>query len=336
MAATGLLDRGDPVPTAESFGALKPGTTKVLEPRAADPDGGPPWAIGVYDVKPKPLTATPVSSGSNARCVRVGRTQGGVLGVVGRDNLFANDERFHVLPPFASFTGSCGGLYRDGQLLMTKGGAPTPASGYSGAVTTPIGGCRMYGPPKKATSTAKVRESLKGIPRCDEDGRRIVKYGFAGRQATEVRFANDKLQLKMRPSPDGAYLFRGPPSRRRPTAHAHHRDLPRRDGLRQPGPHAREGGTVLPSARFLIGPAPIRSSREEAVRAAGPPAAALDDSSDCLSGAPFQNLRVTGPLSWHEMPRTCHLRRRLTRFPVGTLHRGPSRGSEHKSAESSG
>jgi len=197
MAARSLRDEG----SVHGF------WTRFGEPRAADPDGGPPWAIGVYDVKPKPPTATPVSSGSNARCVRVGRTQGGVLGVVGRDNLFANDGRFHVLPPFASFTGSCGGLYRDGQLLMTKGGAPTPASGYSGAVTTPIGGCRMYGPPKKATSTAKVRESLKGIPRCDEDGRRIVKYGFAGRQATEVRFANDKLQLKMRPSPDGAYLF---------------------------------------------------------------------------------------------------------------------------------
>lgn len=134
-SATGLLSGGDPVPEtprSEQPGTVKPGTVDVLALRIADPDGGPPWGIGVYDLAPRPIAAAPSIPVGTPRCVRVGRVQNGVLGVVGRDHLFNDDGRFHELPPFASATGSCQGTFRDGQLLMTKGGGLTPASGYSG------------------------------------------------------------------------------------------------------------------------------------------------------------------------------------------------------------
>lgn len=209
-SATGLLSGGNPVPEtpkSERPGTVKPGTVDVLALRVPDPDGGPPWGIGVYDLAAKPIAAAPSLPVGTPRCVRVGRVQSGVLGVVGRDHLFGNDGSFHELPPFASATGVCQGTFRDGQLLMTKGGELTPASGYSGDTTTPIGGCRSYGTPSRATSRPETRRKLRGIPRCDQDGERIVKYGFAGRQAKLVRFANDRLDLTATPSPESAYLF---------------------------------------------------------------------------------------------------------------------------------
>lgn len=209
-SATGLLSGGDQVPEtpkSEQPGTVKPGTIDVLALRVTDPDGGPPWGIGVYDLAPRPIAAAPSMPVGTPRCVRVGRVQNGILGVVGRDHLFNDYGRFHELSPFASATGVCQGTFRDGQLLMTKGGAPTPASGYSGDPTTLIGGCRSYGMPSRATSSPETRRKLRGIPRCAQNGERIVKYGFAGRQAKLVRFANGRLDLTAQPSPEGAYMF---------------------------------------------------------------------------------------------------------------------------------
>ncbi len=88
-----------------------------------------------------------------------------------------------------------------------NGGGRVPASGYTGDPFTEIGGCRAYRPPRPAVSTAAVRRKVRKIPRCDPDGLRILKYGFAGREAVRVRVRNDRVDRTANPSPDGAWLF---------------------------------------------------------------------------------------------------------------------------------
>lgn len=209
-ATTGLLDTGDPVPSGRGSdlpGTVDPASVAVLEPRVPDPDGGPEWAIGIFDFDARPIARAPKLPVGRPTCVRIGRVQGDVLGVVGRDHLFGDDGRFHPLPPDGSFTGSCGGSFAGGQLLMTKGGGRVPASGYTGDPSTKIGGCRAYGPPRPAVSSAVVRRKLEKIPRCDPAGLRILKYGFAGREAVNVRVRNDRVDRSATPSEDGAWLF---------------------------------------------------------------------------------------------------------------------------------
>lgn len=209
-ATTGLLDSGDPVPPGQGSdlpGTVDPASVAVLEPRVPDPDGGPEWAIGVFDIDARPIARAPRLPVGRPTCVRIGRVQGDVLGVLGRDHLFDDDGRFHPLPPDGSFSGTCGGRFDDGQLLMTKGGGRVPASGYTGDPFTPIGGCRAYGPPSRATSTAASRQKVRKLPRCDPDGLRILKYGFAGREAVKVRVRNDRIDRTATPSADGAWLF---------------------------------------------------------------------------------------------------------------------------------
>lgn len=201
-AATGLLDTGSPVPKADNqLAPLTPGEVRLASATAPDPDGGPRWGIGVFELSAR------TSKGGTIRCVRVGRVQNGVLGVVGRAHLFGDDGRFHRLPAGASSTGGCGGGEPSGQLLMTKGGGIEASSGYTGAVTTAIGGCRTYGPPNRAVSSPQTRRKLRNVPQCAIADRRIVKYGFAGRQATKVRFANDGLNLSTTPGDDGSWIF---------------------------------------------------------------------------------------------------------------------------------
>lgn len=208
-AVTVVLDTGDPVPQESknnAVGELKPGSSVVLSLRVPDPDGGPPWGIAVFDATGRSIAGSRVPAASTIRCVRRARVQDGKLGVVGRDGLFNNDGKFHPQPELASSTGQCSGTFADGQLLFSAGGAPTPASGYSGSIETPIGGCLLFRP-KRATSSPETRRRLRGKPLCDQSGRRIVKYGFAGRQAVKVTISNRRITRSMKPGPDGEFLF---------------------------------------------------------------------------------------------------------------------------------
>lgn len=207
-AITGVLDSGEPVPQerkADRLGALKPGTSVVLPLRVPDPDGGPPWGIAVFDVAPRQLAGT-TAAGATIRCVRRARIQNGQIGVVGRDGLFDDDGRFHPQPEFASTTGTCTATSRNGQLLLSAGGAPTPASGYSGSIETPIGGCLLFRP-KRATSSPETRRRLRGKKLCSQRGLRIVKYGFVGRDADTVTISNDRITRSAKPGPDGEFMF---------------------------------------------------------------------------------------------------------------------------------
>lgn len=106
-AATGLLDSGDPVPPAPKRQQPMPmnGTKgfTLAGVRAPDPEGGPQWAIGTYDATlsaPAPRAPKDIAPQFHkpVTCVVVGRVQDGRLGVIGRDGVFGNDERFHELP----------------------------------------------------------------------------------------------------------------------------------------------------------------------------------------------------------------------------------------------
>jgi hypothetical protein len=126
-AATGLLSTGDRVPDAPETARspVAPTTGFALASvRAADPDGGPAWGIGIYDAIPRSTKsgqtpaaralATQLRDQAAVTCVVVGRIQAGRLGVVGRDGVFANDGRF--LSPAAQSSGTCAGRGPSGSL----------------------------------------------------------------------------------------------------------------------------------------------------------------------------------------------------------------------------
>jgi hypothetical protein len=139
-------------------------------------------------------------------CVRIGRVQSDTLGVIGRDGLFNDDGKFHLLTSTSDQNQTCGGLPSNGQMFLSVDGPPIPASGYTGSLTTPIGGCITHRL-NPATTSVQTRRKLKGIPVCPSKSMRIVKYGFAGREATKVRYGNSQISREVVPSISGAYLF---------------------------------------------------------------------------------------------------------------------------------
>ena len=69
-AVTGLLNTGDPVPKAHRSTLAPVRATQgfvLAGVRASDPDGGPPWAIGIYDaIAPGASSRTPSVPGDIA------------------------------------------------------------------------------------------------------------------------------------------------------------------------------------------------------------------------------------------------------------------------------
>lgn len=217
-AAVGVLDTGTPVPRSSSPAPLKPlssgeGLT-LANVRAPDPDGGPPWGIGTYDAIPPPAAAR-APDGIAAQfhkpvtCLVVGRVQNGQLGVVGRDGVFRNDGRFHRLAPAAQSSSVCGGRTEHGAFVSFSSGPPIPASGYTGAPGTVIGGCRERGNLNRATVSPQTRRKLRGVAQCSVTGLRRVVAGFAGPRAASATLiaAGARKTLKLQPHDNGAYLF---------------------------------------------------------------------------------------------------------------------------------
>lgn len=207
-AVTGLLDTGDPVPSAPSKqSAVVPTTDRFVLAgiRAADPDGGPAWGIGAYDATPKGSTARKHS----VTCVVVGRVQNGQLGVVGRDGVFDDDGRFHPLSPTAQSSGMCAPRAADGAFVATSSGPPIPASGYTGAPGGPVGGCRERVNLDGPTVSPQTRRRLRNVPQCSRRGLRDVVAGFAGPKAVTATLTTPgyRKSLKLRRTDNGAYLF---------------------------------------------------------------------------------------------------------------------------------
>ncbi len=215
-AAVGVLDNGTPVPRSSTPAqpvARGEGLT-LASVRAADPAGGPPWGIGTYDAIPAAAAArvpdaVAAQFAEPVTCVVVGRVQGGQLGVVGRDGVFGNDGRFHQLAPAAQSSSVCGGREKDGAFVNFSSGPPIPASGYTGAPATSIGGCRERGNLNRSTVSPQTRRKLRGVAQCSVAGLRRVVAGFAGPRAASARLiaAGARKTLKLQPNDNGAYLF---------------------------------------------------------------------------------------------------------------------------------
>ncbi|WP_354697294.1 hypothetical protein [Paraconexibacter sp. AEG42_29] len=205
--AAGVLDTGAPVPgtpqgSSITRGQVKPGTALVLPLRVADPDGGPPWGIAVYDTE---NSLRPGARPASFRCLRTGRVQAGRLGVVGRDGVFGNDGKFHPVADETALGGGCSRIIGGQTLNVSGGGPPVPASGYTGSPGTAIGGCLKH--PVLSSASAITKRRLGGRPLCDPAGGRLVRAGLAGPLATRVTLSNDRVRRTMTPGPGGAYLF---------------------------------------------------------------------------------------------------------------------------------
>lgn len=168
-AGAGLLSSGDPVPArSNADGVPTPDSTntlRVLSIRASDPDGGPPWALGVYGA----------SRPTSVACTMVGREQDGQLGVLGRDGVFNDDGQFHPLQATSEQALTCSGHRDDGTYTSASDGPPIPASGYAGRPGTSIGGCREPVDLNGPTVSEQTRQRLRDVPVCAAASMRIVK-----------------------------------------------------------------------------------------------------------------------------------------------------------------
>ncbi|WP_026909547.1 hypothetical protein [Patulibacter minatonensis] len=199
VAATGLLERGEPVPRsvrpfAGGLASISPGSTRVMKVRAADPDGGPPWGLRIFRTR------------DGLACEQFGRVQRGELGVVGRDGAFRDDGRFHPNPADRQQSGSCGGLLDGGQLYSSGLQSGIPASGYSGRPGGAVGGCVERVDP--ATQSPQTRRRLRGLPVCGRGTARTLIYGFGGAEAVKVELlGSDRRAVVPGRDDSGAYLF---------------------------------------------------------------------------------------------------------------------------------
>jgi hypothetical protein len=186
LAATGVIPIGSPVPTSHDrrldrdTGVLLSGTTRVLSLRAADPGGGPAWAMRVQ------------ATTRDALCLQAARVVDGKLGVLGQDGAFRDDGRFH---PLSAQSGSlaCGALDARGDTSFNISAGTIPASGAAGAfLGIDVPGC---GRP--------------GTKACPDQDLRDVSYGLLGREATSVTYEGDdgKLRTARTVPPYGAYLI---------------------------------------------------------------------------------------------------------------------------------
>jgi hypothetical protein len=195
-AVSFLLPEGDPVPQAppeqrESLPEMDPGSSRLVSVRADDPEGGLPWGLAIAR-----------STSGHTFCAQVGRVQNQRLGVIGRDGTFTDDGKFHPLSAGANQSGICGGV-GTGDLQLAGDGPPIPASGFTGSFLSAAGGCRENVPAN--TMSPQTRRKLRDVPVCKDSSLRVVKYGFAGREATNIEYGGKTLTPDPRES--GAYLF---------------------------------------------------------------------------------------------------------------------------------
>jgi hypothetical protein len=182
----------------------------LAQVRAADPDGGPQWGLGLFDAAPSaPPPPVPANLASQfdrpTTCVVIGRVQDGALGVVGRDGIFRDDGRFHRLTPGPQASIACAGRAQDGSFVSLFKMPPIPASGYTGPPGTRIGGCRERVSLDGPTVSPQTRRRLRGVPPCSRGSLRDVIAGFAGPHA--VKATLNGRSLRLRPQDNGAFLF---------------------------------------------------------------------------------------------------------------------------------
>jgi hypothetical protein len=196
LAATGVIGFGSPVgvphvlqtPAAASngFGVVRSASAKLVA-TAPDPAGGLKWGMRL---------ATTSRGGA---CLEVGREEDGQIGVLGIDNAFHDDGRFHTLPAkLSSSSSDCGSADRSGVLFHSVTATDEPASGVdaSGLWIT-VGDCL---PPRGVAHGSG--------PYCKGSDERNLYYGALGPDALSLTYTGDggTKTLNLATS-DGMYLI---------------------------------------------------------------------------------------------------------------------------------
>jgi hypothetical protein len=194
-AAAGAFRTGSPVPAAvpatpQAFdGVAIAGSVRVLALRVADPLGGPPWGLRI-DRTTRGLL-----------CVQPGRVVGGQIGVLGIDDAFADDNRFHPFSDNYVDQFGCGDIDGAGHAFTAPMVFGLPAS----ALTQSCVPGRL-----SQSSTGATHEVAFGRgPICPHGGLRDVSYGMLGPDAVSYSYTDAAGRLVTKPTsgPDGAFLI---------------------------------------------------------------------------------------------------------------------------------
>jgi hypothetical protein len=184
----------------EGYGALVPGTVRLLPIAASDPGGGPDWGMRV------------LSTTRGQGCIQIGRLVDGKLGALGQDDAFADDGRFHELPVSAAFDiDGCALLDGEGRLFTNVTADERPASAWIGTGGR-LGGCvpASAGPYEKGLRlTRREREmGSEPVPICAQADLRNIYYGLLGPEAQSITYVLDGQRHTLPTvGSDGAYMF---------------------------------------------------------------------------------------------------------------------------------
>ena len=174
-------------PTATASG--DPGTaisrTVSVAVTVRDPRGGLAWAMRTFQTT------------GGQTCVQIGRLENDTIGIIGQDGAFADDHRFHPIPPNALPADNCVETDGDGHAFENVTRASVPASADIGSETTSFVGCGIAG--------------AHGDP-CHRADLRVVQYGLLGPDASHITYLGPQGQQLTEPTagPDGAYLIVDP------------------------------------------------------------------------------------------------------------------------------
>lgn len=190
LAAAGLLQIGSPVGPRKAQnrfdGAALQRKATLVQLRAADPVGGPAWGIRL------------IHTTRGLTCPQIGRVDDGTIGVLGQDNAFGNDHRFHpILQNDYIDDFGCSATDAHGHAFVNIAN-----SGQVASANTPYGAhagyCRIAGdgvPPR--------------VPVCPAGDLRLVFYGLLGPDARRITYLTPSGQRASEPTSgsDGAYLL---------------------------------------------------------------------------------------------------------------------------------
>jgi hypothetical protein len=206
------------------FGAVKPGTTHLLNVREPDPGGGPPWGVRIFK-----------TTQAGRVCAQVGRVVSGHLAALGVAGDFQNDGRAHRLPVEAP---GCSSLTTSGHLALivlaqpvpTASGLPVdPAAANSGCLT-PESRRLVQAQPERLRRYIRAMQArgnrqeellarrhlrqalmrLRHLPHpCRANDLRTVISGFAGPRALSVTLTMNghALRHSVHPAEEGAFLY---------------------------------------------------------------------------------------------------------------------------------
>jgi hypothetical protein len=193
-AVSGWFSVGKPNPTPrvpknDIFGVVKPGGSRLLPIRVADPQGGPAWGLRL------------VRTDRGNTCVQLGRVEDDQLGSLGIDDAWENDHEFHALGPNAAYADTCGTTDAAGYGYLSVDVLGEPASANPSYDTTRVPGsegCKLRG-----VGGARF------LPYCPAGSNRMIFYGLLGPDATSITYRkpDGMLAIERTVGGVGAYLI---------------------------------------------------------------------------------------------------------------------------------